>query len=193
MQAGSSDALMRLVEAHMPLVRTFVRRYYRDGLSGDDLAAEGRLGLLVAAQRFDPGRGVRFGRYAAWWVRAMVRRHALRNRRIVAPPVTKQGAMNTRDAPVATDGGLYDLADVSPTPEELLEAAQRRVLVEDNVRRALCALPERERSIVCKRLLGDDKVTLETLGRDIGVSRERVRQLEARAKGQLRRALEGVA
>ncbi|HZO15832.1 MAG TPA: sigma-70 family RNA polymerase sigma factor [Polyangiaceae bacterium] len=193
MIAGSSEALMHLIDAHMPLVRTFVRRYYRDGLSGDDLAAEGRLGLLVAAQRFDPHRGVRFGRYAAWWVRAMVRRHALRNRRIVAPPAARQAAMNTRDAPVATDGGLYDLADMTPSPEELLEAAERRLILESNVRRAMGKLPDRERAIVSRRLLEDDKVTLESLGRDIGVSRERVRQLEERAKGQLRRALEGVA
>jgi len=101
--------------------------------------------------------------------------------------------MNTRDAPVATDGGLYDLADMTPSPEELLEAAERRLILESNVRRAMGKLPDRERAIVSRRLLEDDKVTLESLGRDIGVSRERVRQLEERAKGQLRRALEGVA
>ena len=90
-RTGSQKALETLIQSHMPLVRSIARRYRGHARHDDDLLAEGRLGLLQAAQRFEPERGVRFAVYAAWWVRAFVRRYALDNRRIVRAPSTRMG------------------------------------------------------------------------------------------------------
>lgn len=58
-----------LVQSHLGFAAWLARAYRDLGLSEEDLEAEGYLGLLEAAVRFDPGRGVKFSTYAAWWVR----------------------------------------------------------------------------------------------------------------------------
>jgi RNA polymerase sigma-32 factor len=84
---------------------------------------------------------------------------------------------------------METLVDEAPSPEALTanrqEAAYRRGLL----RQALAELPERERHIVAQRQLSEEPKTLEELGVHFGVSRERVRQLEARAMDKLRKAV----
>lgn len=93
------------------------------------------------------------------------------------------------------DGGefLETLVDEAPGPEALLaqqeEALHRRGLL----RQALATLPERERHIIAERQLTDNPKTLEQLGAVYGISRERVRQLEARALNRLKKAITGMA
>ncbi|MFW6198150.1 MAG: sigma-70 family RNA polymerase sigma factor [Myxococcota bacterium] len=86
---GSRSALQRLVASHMRLVLSIADRYHQRGIGYEDLVSEGAVGLMEAARRFDPAKGTRFGTYAAWWVRAYVRRHTLQNRRIVGAPSTR--------------------------------------------------------------------------------------------------------
>lgn len=72
-------ALERLVGAHLRLVVNVAKGYRRYGLPLADLIAEGNLGLMRAAGKFDPGRGFRFSTYAHWWIRAAVQEHVLHN------------------------------------------------------------------------------------------------------------------
>ncbi len=88
-QAGERAALDRVVRAHLRLVLSIVERYAHHGVPMEDLIGEGIVGLMEAARRFEDEKGTRFGTYAAWWVRAYVRRYALQNRRIVATPSTR--------------------------------------------------------------------------------------------------------
>ena len=81
------------------------------------------------------------------------------------------------------------LADDRPNQEERFAAAEEQALVRTEVSKALDGLDARERRIVECRILADEPMTLEQIGADFGVSRERVRQLEARALGKLRRTL----
>ncbi len=71
---GDRDALTSLVEHHLPLAVSVARGYARGGVPLEDLIQEGNLGLLRAAERFDPTRGVRFAAYATWWVRQHISR-----------------------------------------------------------------------------------------------------------------------
>jgi RNA polymerase sigma-32 factor len=84
---------------------------------------------------------------------------------------------------------METLVDEAPSPEAVTanrqEVAYRRGLL----RQALAELPERERHIVAERQLSEQPKTLEELGVHFGVSRERVRQLEARAMDKLRKAV----
>jgi len=88
-QAGDRRAANELVESHLRLVLQVAARYARDGLSVHDLVSEGTLGLMEAVRRFDLSHESRFASYAAWWVRACIRRFALANRRIVGAPSTR--------------------------------------------------------------------------------------------------------
>ncbi|MFA7428844.1 MAG: RNA polymerase sigma factor RpoH [Rhodospirillaceae bacterium] len=105
-------------------------------------------------------------------------------------------AMNARlqsrdrslNAPVGEEGNAERvdlLPDTAPNQEEMLEARQTRDRSRVLVHTALQVLNERERHIITQRRLIDDPVTLETLGEEYGLSRERVRQIEARALQKL--------
>jgi RNA polymerase sigma-32 factor len=81
------------------------------------------------------------------------------------------------------------LVDESPTPETLAAESQESSYRRTLVRRAMSDLPDRERHILAERWLADEPKTLEELGSVYGISRERVRQLEARALDKVRRAV----
>jgi len=86
---GDPEALSSLLVSHVRLVLSIAQKYTRHGLPIDDLVAEGNLGLVEAARRFDRSRGTRFSTYAAWWIRALIRRYTMSNRRIVGTPSTR--------------------------------------------------------------------------------------------------------
>ncbi len=99
------------------------------------------------------------------------------------------------NAPLAVDGDAewQDLlADESPSTEDTVMEARdsdrRKAWIQD----ALKALNERELLIIRQRRLAEDTVTLETLGKELGISKERVRQIEHQALGKLRKALERI-
>jgi RNA polymerase sigma-32 factor len=85
---------------------------------------------------------------------------------------------------------LDTLHDDRDDQEHELAVQEERSRLREGMRDALDALDRRERYIVEQRILGDDELSLAELGRRLGVSRERARQLEARAKRKLRRHLE---
>lgn len=237
-QSGDDAALHELTGAYMRLVVSMAGRFRRYGLPMADLVQEGAVGLMQAAERFDPERGVRFSTYAGWWVRAAMQDFVLRNWSIVRTGTTSAGkalffnlrrlrarlgdldgrlspdaratiaeemgldpedveAMAARmasgdrslNAPVSGDAdedwqGL--LVDEGEGPEAAAGAAidgeRRRALMTE----ALSRLSERERRIVVERRLTDEPRTLEDIGAEIGVSKERVRQIEAIALGRMR-------
>ena len=82
-----------MVEAYAPLVhgiaRPFVQRYTRgDADMGRDIRSAGYEGLLKAAEKFDPDRGVRFSTYAQWWVKAKMQNFCIENASLVGMPKT---------------------------------------------------------------------------------------------------------
>jgi RNA polymerase sigma-32 factor len=81
------------------------------------------------------------------------------------------------------------IADDRPGPESTLAEEELRDRARSQVRRALEALDPRERAILSRRYLTPRPATLKELGMSFGISRERVRQLEARAKAKLRQVL----
>lgn len=236
-------ALHELVASHFRLVVSQAAQYARRyGLSFADLMQEGNLGLMQAAARFDPDRGVRFSTYAVWWIRAAIQDFVLRNWSVVRIGTTTaekrlffnlrrlrariaganggtlthehqveiartlgvspgavddmearlSGADRSIDVPI-DEAGTTDwsdmLVDEGPSPEELVgerltRQAHRRWLVQ-----ALAQLPAREALIVRRRHLRERAQTLEELGLELAISKERVRQLEKRALQRLRELL----
>jgi RNA polymerase sigma-32 factor len=100
------------------------------------------------------------------------------------------------DAKAYRDGNVTimdTLSDASTNQEAAVSRDEVATLVRDRVTHALERLDERERVIVRQRLLGGQKETLSALGKQLGLSRERVRQLEQRVKTKLRRSLADLA
>ena len=89
--AGSAQGFERLLKSHLRLVLTIAHEFSTYGLPLEDLVSEGMLGLVEAARRFEHERGVRLAAYAAWWIRAYMRRYTIYNRRIVRTPSSRHG------------------------------------------------------------------------------------------------------
>ena len=72
-------ALHRLITAYMRLAVSMASKFKRYGAPMNDLIQEAGLGLMKAADKFDPDRGVRFSTYAIWWIKASIQDYVMRN------------------------------------------------------------------------------------------------------------------
>jgi RNA polymerase primary sigma factor len=186
-QAGDEDALQRLVEANLRFVVSYAKRYRAFGVPFLDLIHEGNLGLIEAARRFDPSRNVKFITYAVWWIRQAIL-HLLIDETRVASVVSM-----SLDAPASrADSGPELWERVEQETEPPAEAAFARRTLRELIGKALRDLDEKEREVVALRFgLGrhnDQPRTLQQIGDRLHLTRERVRQIEARAKEKLRRS-----
>ena len=87
---NDEKALHELIQAHMRLVVSYAIKYKNYGLSMSDLIQEGNIGLMKAAQKFEPNRGFRFSTYASWWIRASIQDFLLKHWSIVRIATTSK-------------------------------------------------------------------------------------------------------
>ena len=243
------EALHRLIHAYMRLAISMAAKFKRYGAPMNDLIQEAGVGLMKAADKFDPDRGVRFSTYAVWWIKASIQDYVMRNwsmvrtgstssqkslffnmRRVQAQLEREARAAGVKldkhqlNQQIATEIGVplrdvemmdgrlsgsdFSLNAVQSSEDEGREwiealeddSAQAAELVEEQHDRrqlrawlveALQALNERERFIITERKLREEARTLESLGNELNLSKERVRQLEAAAFQKMRKTLEG--
>jgi RNA polymerase sigma-32 factor len=112
---GDEAALRDLVGSHLRLVIKIARGFSGYGLPVSDLIAEGNVGLMQAAQKFDPDRGFRFATYAMWWIRAAIQEHILHSTSIVKMGTTaaqKKLFFNLRQLKGRLE--QFEVGDLSP-------------------------------------------------------------------------------
>ena len=116
--AGEEEARRRLAEANLRLVVAVAKRFRGKGVELQDLIQEGNLGLMKAAERFDPERGCRFSTYATWWIRQYVMRCIANQGRAIRIPVHLFDAISKMNRCTLT---LRNQLCREPTDEEIAE------------------------------------------------------------------------
>ena len=164
----------QIIRANLRLVVSIAKKHVGRSDNFFELVSDGNMSLIRAVEKFDYARGNKFSTYASWAImKNFIRSIPIENHR--------------RDRFVTGHDDLFEAAADNRSDEHEYESAQRRM--RDAVKGMLGRLDDRERRIIVSRfgLDGVGEQTLEQLGRELGVTKERVRQLEARAQNKLRR------
>ena len=232
-RAGDKKAREKLIEKNLRLVVSVAKKYRGMGLPFGDLIQEGNIGLMKAADKYDPERGWRFATYATWWIRQAVQRAVADKGRTIRVPVhmgekmrkmarvyyelSAELAREPTDEEVAERIGWdvdrvrdvksaipdatslnrslsseEDSSELGDFIEDERESGVASEVVRELERRRLLQsverLPERQRRLLVRRygLDGEEPATLANLSEELGVSRERIRQLRREAEGMLR-------
>lgn len=231
--AGDESAKNELVEHNLRLVISVARKYIgHAGMTFMDLVQEGNIGLMKAADKFDPSKGYKFSTYATWWIRQTIGRAVQEQSRTIRIPVhmvETAAKMNkairkltqelerepsieeiasemgvsadkikflfeaNRD-PLSLDNRVNDEDDATVgdlVADHSAEMPGDSIILEDNKKMVIAVLDtlsQREKEVMMMRFgIEDDKPhTLEEIGQHLGVTRERIRQIETKALRKLR-------
>lgn len=186
---GDQAARERVVLAHLGLVARIAFQYAGYGLPLADLVSEGNLGLLRAAELFDPKFGVAFSTYASVWIKQRMHRAITAQARVVRIPVWRSQRLRKLDrlheelnAELGRDAGLADLAGRLGLSEEAVDRLARERLTVDPLDEApeaalLADLPHPVQQLTRDELLeeiaaclhGLDDTELQILARKFGL------------------------
>ncbi|MCG8449714.1 MAG: sigma-70 family RNA polymerase sigma factor [Pirellulales bacterium] len=170
------DTKNKIARCNLRLVVSIAKRQVTPDQNFFELVSDGNLSLLRAVEKFDFARGNKFSTYASW---AIMKNYAR----------TMPGEYRQRDRFRTSHDELFDMTQehrANPMLEESLQ--QDRV---SKIQRVLMRLDERERQIIVGRFGLDhsrEPRTLKEVGAELGVTKERIRQIEARALNKLRLA-----
>ena len=165
-------AVNALVTSHLRLAAKVARGYKGYGLPLADVIAEANLGLVIAASRFEPGRGARFSTYAVWWIKASVHEYILRSWSLVRIGTTaaqKKLFFKLRsEMRKAAGGAMAALTpDVAETIAERLDVTAREVIEMDSRLNGDMSLNARvgddEQGTEWEALLVDQAIDAETV------------------------------
>jgi RNA polymerase primary sigma factor len=195
--AGDAAARSRLINANLRFVVMVARQYLHRGLPLEDLINEGNIGLMRAAERFDPERGIRFISYAVWWIRQSMARAIQASGRMIRLPASAQAGPDGMPPDTvsleSTVGGSEDSNTLLASLEDTSVQRPEEVMTDNALKRgidnALHSLSSREAHILSDRFGLEDRspLSLEEMGKRYRLSRERIRQIEKKALAKLRK------
>jgi RNA polymerase primary sigma factor len=237
-QEGDKESLDKLIKANLRFVINVAKNYVGYGVPFQELISAGNIGLIEAAKRFDPDRGVRFISYAIWWIKQSIFQTIQQQKDLIRIPqktsnlaskidrvylelkeklgrepsyteiknvLEKEDDMEidekeienflimkkhsvSLDVPVDADEGTFFIDFISKHGTKDVEDNILKEELRREVEELLSHLTKRERFIIEKRfgLYNEEPLTLKEVGDMLGISRERVRQIEIKALKKIR-------
>ena len=165
-----------IISANLRLVVSIAKRHVGPVENFFELVSDGNISLIRAVEKFDFARGNKFSTYASWAI--------MKNFARTIPDEHRR-----RDRFRTSQAEMFGATEDARTDQYELEAAQCQR--ESQVERILDRLDEREQKIIISRFglnRGQESMTLKEVGAEMGVTKERIRQIEARALSKLRKA-----
>jgi RNA polymerase sigma factor (sigma-70 family) len=164
----------QIIRANLRLVVSIAKRHVGPSNNFFELVSDGNMSLIRAVEKFDYSRGNKFSTYASWAI--------MKNFARTIPEENYR-----RDRFVTGHEEMFEAAADNRTDEHEYESALKRM--QEAIKGMLGRLDDRERQIIIGRygLNGTSEHTLEQLGRTLGITKERVRQIESRAQDKLRK------
>jgi RNA polymerase primary sigma factor len=184
------NAQNEILTANLRFVFNIASRYKGKGAVISDLISEGNMGLVKAIQKFNPERDVKFISYAVWWIRNSIQEFI--KKRQMCLNIEKEE--DTLNKPVSNNSFTYDVEDEYVIKKETVlsneEDEEKRELHKNQrkiVNKLLSDLNEREKFIIEEYygLNGKEK-NLEEIGKILGLTKERIRQIKFESLKKLR-------
>jgi RNA polymerase primary sigma factor/RNA polymerase sigma factor len=165
-----------IISANLRLVVSIAKRHVGPVENFFELVSDGNMSLIRAAEKFDYARGNKFSTYASWAI--------MKNFARTIPDEHRR-----RDRYRTSSAEMFNATEDVRSDQYEQESAQNQR--ESQVGKILERLDQREQQIIISRFglhRGDEPLTLKEVGAELGVTKERIRQLEARALNKLRKA-----
>jgi RNA polymerase sigma-32 factor len=192
---GDVEAGQKIVTANLRFVVKISRGYFHLGYRPLDIIQEGNMGLVKALTRYDPEKGVRFICYAIWWIKAYIKNYIYKSYRVHTGTLTHAKGLISLDCSLSNDGEEEDklldhMLDEGPDQEDTYVCKERRSFLLNLISAQPPILTNREIYIIKKRFFSDPPATLKDIAAKIGVTRERVRQIQARSLKRIKNVLD---
>ena len=173
----------KLVTQNMGYVVTLARQYKSDILSTDDLVNEGVIGLMKAAEKYDPQRGKPFVTFAAPYVRKSIES--------AVNQLSAQSDMRSTDEslPVGSRNNYTLLNVLEDANAQKADALVEDDILSDDLINCMDILSEREQAVITRYFgIGTERQTMSEIAENLELKRERVRQVRNQAMRKLRKA-----
>lgn len=194
---GDKTAQKKLVEANLRFVIKIANQY-QGYMDVEDLINEGNLGLIHAAEKYDPKTGNKFSTYAVWWIKAYIQKAIRETSTGIRFPAYKYEEMKNSKWRIASlDKVIGGEGDEETTLMTFLQD-ERLVNPEDRfweqetssqLKKLIKSLSKNEQTVLTKRfgLDGKEPMSLSEVGTLMGYTKERIRQIEKKAILELRK------
>lgn len=229
---GDEDAKDMLIKSNLRFVVSIAKKYQTSGISLLDLINEGNMGLMKAAEKFDPDKGFHFISYAVWWIRQAIMLAISQKTSLIRIPLNRSADLqkiekvnkklehdlgreptlneisenldmnddeinhlrNISQEYVSLDATLGDSDETSIinlVEDERTEAPDKKILddsLKSELDSVLDTLTDSEKRILVMRfgLDGNKPMSLQQIGEEFNLSKERIRQIEKKAIRRLR-------